>query len=109
MQLQKFLAILSSLAVIGLSAPVVIQEDNFDIVGRDEPNSIILARYVYDHQEGVETDVHYTLTITVKDEVEATDKTIERSLSRRSMNENSEFIFPARVMDRNKRGDATIV
>ncbi|TGO63585.1 hypothetical protein BCON_0012g00750 [Botryotinia convoluta] len=129
MHLQKFLVVISSLTVVGLSAPVASQERNFEIAECDEPNAIILARH------GSETDAHYILTITEKDAVKVralgprnidspnkifvatiitnqnkrADKTIERALSRKNIDEPPEIIIPTLVTHQNKRGDETVV
>ncbi|KAF5871292.1 uncharacterized protein Bfra_007808 [Botrytis fragariae] len=125
MRLQKFLVVLSSLTVVGISAPVVSQEGNFEIIERNEPNALILARH------GTETDVHYISTIAENDAAAATDKTIERALGRKSIDEpnekkrgdetieralsrknidtSNEIIPPTLVSNQKKRGDETIV
>ncbi|KAF7865887.1 hypothetical protein EAF04_006052 [Stromatinia cepivora] len=113
MHLQKFLAVLSSLAVIGLSTPVVPQaplksqqiaheqtEENSDIIERNEPSAIIQVRYAYEDQEGSQID---------KDAVEAAGKAIESSLNRKGVDEPLGVVFPTRVVEQNKRGDETVV
>ncbi|KAF7944271.1 hypothetical protein EAE96_010673 [Botrytis aclada] len=92
MQLQKFLVILSSLTVVEFSAPVVSQEENFDTIERNEPNALILA------QHNPETAARHISTIAENNAAAATDKTIERALGRKSIDEPNE----------KKRGDATI-
>ncbi|TGO19940.1 hypothetical protein BPAE_0329g00010 [Botrytis paeoniae] len=94
MRLQKFLVVLSSLTVVGLSAPVASQDRSFEIIERNEPKALILAQY------GSESDAHHISTIAENDAAAAADKTIERAL---------EIIPPTLVLNQQKRGDKTIV
>ncbi|KAF7889038.1 hypothetical protein EAF00_009338 [Botryotinia globosa] len=125
MHLQKFLAVLSSLTVVGLSAPVASQEGNYEIIEHNEPNPIILA------QHGSETDAHYISTIAENDATLTTDKAIERALGRKSIDEPNEkkredktieralsrkntdqpleILVPTFITGQKKRGDETIV
>ncbi|THV53023.1 hypothetical protein BGAL_0062g00390 [Botrytis galanthina] len=124
MRLQKFLVVLSSLTVVGLSAPVASQEGNHEIIERDESNALILA------QHGSETDAHYISTIAGNDAATTTDKTIERALGRKSIDEPHEkkredetieralsrkntyepleILVPTFITNQKKRGDETI-
>ncbi|KAJ8068251.1 hypothetical protein OCU04_003818 [Sclerotinia nivalis] len=101
MHLQNILAVLASLTVVGLSTPVIPQEENSDIIERNEPTAIIQVRYAYEDQEGSK--------IIEKGAVKAADKIIESSLNRKSIDEPLGIIFPTRVIEQNKRGDETVV
>ncbi|TGO19266.1 hypothetical protein BTUL_0005g01150 [Botrytis tulipae] len=125
MRLQKFLVVLSSLTVVGLSAPVASQEGNYEIIERNESNPIILA------QHGSETEAHYISTIAENNAAATTDKTIERALGRKSIDESNEkkrgdkaieralsrkninepleILVPTFITKQKKRGDETIV
>ncbi|KAF7932373.1 hypothetical protein BELL_0498g00030 [Botrytis elliptica] len=103
MHLQKFLVVTSSLTVVGLSAPVASQDRNFEIIERNEPNALILA------QHGSETNTHHISTIPENDAVAATDKTIERALSRKNTYKPLGILVPTSTTKQKKRGDETIV
>ncbi|TGO38162.1 hypothetical protein BHYA_0080g00100 [Botrytis hyacinthi] len=125
MRLQKFLVVLSSLTIVGISAPVASQEGNFEIVEHNELSALILARH------GSETDAHYISTIAENNAAANTDRTIERALGRKSIdepNENKcedktikralsrkktdeplEILVPTLITNQKKRGDETIV
>ncbi|TGO69582.1 hypothetical protein BOTNAR_0009g00290 [Botryotinia narcissicola] len=124
MRLQKLLVVLSSLTVVGLSAPLASQEGNFEIIERNESNPIILA------QHDSETGSHYISTIAENDAALTADKTIERALGRKSTDEPNEkkhedkaferalsrkntdqpleILVPTFITDQKKRGDETI-
>ncbi|KAF7897816.1 uncharacterized protein EAF01_008782 [Botrytis porri] len=103
MHLQKFLVILSSLTVVGFSAPVVSQEENFEITEYSEPKALILAQ----HSSSPKT--HYISPITESNAAAATDKTIERALGRKNLDEPLEILVPTSISKQKKRGDDTIV
>ncbi|ATZ58553.1 hypothetical protein BCIN_16g03050 [Botrytis cinerea B05.10] len=106
MNLQKFLVVLSSLTVVGLSAPVVSQE-TLEIIELNKPTAIIPTGHALD-QQSPNTNTHHISQPTKKDAFEILDKTTELALSRKSTLKPIEIILPKSPTNQNKREDQTI-
>ncbi|CAD6445070.1 c340b922-89c5-4ebd-839d-6def88ca0143 [Sclerotinia trifoliorum] len=105
MHLQKLLAVLSSLTVVGLSTPVVSQEDPPNTIERHEPSPTIQAHSTHTEQTSSK--------ITNKNTVQAINTIIESSLNRKSivkpLGMGMGIIFPTPIIEQKKRGDETVV
>ncbi|TEY81673.1 hypothetical protein BOTCAL_0032g00150 [Botryotinia calthae] len=108
MHLQKFLVVLSSLTVVGLSAPVVSQEGKLEIIERNKPNAIIPAGNALNNQQSLKTNTHHISQPTKKDAFRILDKTTELALSCKNTLKPIEILIPTPISPQKMRGYETI-